>query len=78
MIYKIIPFQANVSSGSSSGTVANQLQVVVDQMSDQGWDYQGMEAISTFVQGSSGCFGIGAKPGHEVSVQVLVFYKKVI
>lgn len=76
MQYKIIPFKASLSKAGTSNNVADQLQQVVDSYTMDGWEYQGMESISTFVAGSSGCFGFGATAGYTTSVQVLVFVQK--
>jgi hypothetical protein len=76
MQYKVIPFKASLSNAGTSNNVANQLQQTIDSQTIDGWEYQGMENISTFVAGSSGCFGFGATSGYTTSVQVLVFVQK--
>jgi hypothetical protein len=76
MQYKVIPFKASLSKTGTSGSVANQLQQTIDSQTIDDWEYQGMESISTFVAGSSGCVGFGATSGYTTSVQVLVFVQK--
>jgi hypothetical protein len=71
--YKVIPFKASVSKTGTSNSVANQLQQTINSQTIDGWEYQGMKSISTFVAGSSGCFGFGSTAGYTTFVQVLVF-----
>jgi len=75
MEYKTIPFNASITSSSSSSDAANQLQSAIDAQVTGGWEFCTLANISTNVAGDSGCFGIGAKPGYNTSVQVLVFRK---
>ena len=73
MRYKVLPFNPSITSVGTSGNVAKQLQEVIDSQVAEGWYYQGMSSISTYVAGTSGCFGLGAQSGHNTSVQVLIF-----
>jgi len=75
MQYKVVPFQSGISRGGSSADVAKQLQQVIDTNIADGWEYVSMESVETQVAGTSGCFGLGAKPPFTVYAQVIVFKK---
>jgi hypothetical protein len=75
MQYKVIPFSASVGRGGNSGSVASQLQNEIESHAADGWQYQRMESVETYVAGSNGCFGIGAQPGTNTFIKVLVFSK---
>jgi len=79
MQYKVIPFVASLDQKkTSSQHVAEQLQSIISQHSQQGWTYARLESVSTWVAADKGCFGIiGAKPGYATSRQVIVFNKEV-
>jgi hypothetical protein len=76
MQYKVIPFASNVKRDGNISDVARQLQTVIDSNTIDGWQYQRMENVVTFVDGTKGCFGFGALPGNNVSFQMLVFVKQ--
>jgi hypothetical protein len=75
MEFKVVPFVAKITQKDSTGQVAEQLQTVINSYSSQGWDYVRMENVETYVDGTNGCFGFGAKPGYVTSYTVLVFKK---
>jgi hypothetical protein len=75
MDIKIVPFTAQISRDSNAASVANQIQSVVDDYKNQGWEYMRMESVQTWVAATSGCFGIGAQPGYNTIFNVLVFRK---
>lgn len=76
MEYKVIPFIASIDSKTgNSNQVASQLENIISHHSNQGWNYVRVESVSTFVQPSAGCFGIGATPGYTKSSQMVVFSK---
>ena len=75
MQYKVVPFKANVNRNNNTGTVASQLQSIIDQHLLQDWEYQRMESVGTAVAPTGGCFGIGAQPGFSTAIQVLIFRK---
>lgn len=76
MSYKVIPFIASVNANSgNSAQVANQLESLINDMSSQGWKYVRVESVTTFVQPTNGCFGLGAKPGYNTNYQMVVFEK---
>jgi len=75
MEYKVIPFVASIDSKKGNSThVANQLEEIIKNHSNQGWNYLRLESVSTFVEPESGCFGSG-KPGYTTSRQMIVFNK---
>ena len=73
MQYKVVPFTANASRNDNTGTVAAQVQSIIDQYISNGWEYQRLETVETFVKPSNGCFGLGAQPGYTLGVQMLIF-----
>jgi hypothetical protein len=75
MEYKVIPFVASIDHKEGSPSVAKQLQEKIDKHTADGWSYIRLEAVTTFVQPDSGCFGLGAKPGYTTANQVIVFRK---
>lgn len=75
MEYKVIPFVASIDSKKGNSTqVANQLEEIIKNHSNQGWNYVRLESVSTFVEPESGCFGSG-KPGYTTARQMIVFSK---
>lgn len=44
-------------------------------MKTEGWEYVDMANVDTYVEDTSGYLGIGAKPGYNASVAVIVFKK---
>ena len=75
-VYKVVSFQASISSTGSGQDVAAALQRAIDQEATSGWEFVQIQELTTFVAGSSGCFGLGATPGTTTSMAVLVFKKK--
>lgn len=75
MEYKVLPFNANLKRNDSADGAARQLQQLIDSQRAEGYEYVGLEEITTNVEGTNGCLGIGAKPGFTASVSVAVFKK---
>ena len=75
-VYKVVSFQASISSTGSGQDVAVALQRAIDQEATSGWEFVQIQELTTFVAGSSGCFGLGATPGTTTSMAVLVFKRK--
>ena len=77
MEYKVVPFVASIDANrGTSEHVAQQLQSLITNFGNQGWNYVWLESVTTFVQPDSGCFGIiGAKPGYTTTRQMIVFQK---
>lgn len=75
MQYKVVPFTASVASKEGSQTAASQLEKLCNDMATEGWEYLQLENVETYVEGSAGCFGIGAKPPVVTSFSMAVFKK---
>ncbi len=75
MNYKVKPFIVKVSSKGSASDVASQVESFISQESSDGWEFVSCGNIDTQIEGSNGCFGIGAKPASSTSIMVLVFKK---
>ena len=74
-MYKVLPFQANISNTGSSKDVAADVQRIIDSEVSTGWEFVQIQELTTFVAGSSGCFGLGATPGTTTSMSLLIFRK---
>lgn len=74
-MYKVLPFQANISNTGSSKDVASDVQRIIDSEVSSGWEFVQIQELTTFVAGSSGCFGLGATPGTTTSMSLLIFKK---
>jgi len=76
MEYKVIPFVPSIDRvKGNSNQVAQQLEDLIKNQSNEGWKYIRLESVTTFIQPDSGCFGLGAKPGYTTSKQMVVFSK---
>ena len=75
-MYKVVSFQASISNTGSGQDVAVALQRAIDQEATSGWEFIQIQELTTFVAGSSGCFGLGATPGTTTSMSVLIFKKQ--
>lgn len=75
MEYKVVPFNAVIGQKDGAAQAAKQLQTLIDTMKSEGWDYVEMANIDTYVEGTNGCLGFGAKPGYGTSVAAVVFKK---
>ena len=69
MQYKVVPFP-------NSKNINQQLQLIIDTEAVNGWNYAGHNYGDYLQPGSSGCFGIGAKPDSIVHVGNVVFSKE--
>lgn len=75
MEYKVVPFNAVIGQKDGASQAASQLQSLIDTMKADGWEYVEMANIDTYVEGTSGCLGFGAKPGYNAAVAAVVFKK---
>lgn len=73
MEYKVVPFNANLSQDDAAHVAVNQLQSLIDVELSDGYEFVSLGNIETSVAPTSGCLGIGAKPGYNTSVAVAVF-----
>ncbi|MET4141208.1 hypothetical protein [Pedobacter sp. UYP1] len=74
MEYKVVPFFATLNQQKeTTKAVADQLENLIKDATNQGWEYVRLESVSTYVQPETGCFGIGGKPGYIASYQMIVF-----
>ncbi|KFF04205.1 hypothetical protein [Flavobacterium reichenbachii] len=76
MEYKVVPFVASIDpKKGNSNHVAEQLEDLIKNFTNRGWEYVRLESVSTFIQPETGCFGLGAKPGYTTTRQMIVFKK---
>lgn len=74
MEHKVIPFIPSiVRNKENSKEVAKQLEEVIDNYTNQGWEYIRLESVQTYIVPDAGCFGLGAKPGYTAYRQMIVF-----
>ncbi|MEL6674562.1 MAG: hypothetical protein AAFR61_20295 [Bacteroidota bacterium] len=72
-VFRVVYISPTTTRNEGGARVAADLENLIQQNVDQGWQYEGVETISTWVQGSKGCFGFGATPGYSNSLQMVVF-----
>ncbi|WP_343692084.1 hypothetical protein [Chitinophaga sp.] len=75
MEFKVVPFMAQITRNDTSSTVAKQMQIIIDNYANQGWEYTRMDSVETHIAADQGCFGVGAKPSFVTTYTVLVFKK---
>ena len=73
MKYKVVPFKASIGNADGASAAASQLESLISAQAESGWDYVRLEQVDTYVAGSSGCFGLGATPGQNTSIAMVVF-----
>jgi hypothetical protein len=74
--YKVVPFQASISTIGRVEDVAEQLHSLISTETAGGWEYVRLETVETYVSGSSGCFGFGAEPPRMTSYTMAVFSRR--
>ena len=76
MEYKVIPFVASIDPAKNSQKqVAEQLEDLIKNQANHGWQYVRLESVTSYVQPTGGCFGLGSTPGGTVHKQMVVFSK---
>ncbi|MCH5716113.1 hypothetical protein [Niabella hibiscisoli] len=58
--YKVVPYVANITTKETTGTVAQKLEILINDFAAQGWAFESVEKFETVVD-DPGCFGINAK-----------------
>jgi len=75
MEYKVVPFLAHITREQKTNDVAEQLQKLINDQSNQGWEYVRLEVVETRIAADLGCFGFGAKPEYNTVFRMVVFKK---
>jgi hypothetical protein len=77
MEYKVVPFVASISHTEKhkASVAATQLEALVTQFSEDGWEYVRLESLETYIEGDNGCFGFGSTPPKTTSISMVVFRK---
>ena len=70
MKYKVIPFVAKITHEGSTAEVSKQLEQLINEYSDQGWNFVRIESVETQVAPNAGCFGLGAKAGFTTTFKM--------
>jgi len=73
--YKVVPFTASVGITEGSQQAAAQLEGLIHQYAQEGWDFVRLERVVTFIAGNNGCFGLGATPARTTSYSMAVLRK---
>ncbi|WP_339714722.1 hypothetical protein [uncultured Kriegella sp.] len=77
MEYKVLPFITSINPNKgTTNHVAEQLGEILAEHSRMGWEYVRLENVSSFVQPTNGCFGMGSTPGYYTTRQIIIFSKK--
>ena len=74
--YSVVPFTANIQQQQGSREAASQLQAAINSQAQQGWDFVRLESVETYVQGDSGCLGIGATPAAMQHYKIIVLRRR--
>ncbi|NVK64164.1 MAG: hypothetical protein HWE22_06225 [Flavobacteriales bacterium] len=69
MKYKIVDFPPCANAKT-------ELKSIIDREAVDGYEYAGHQYSDKMQPGSSGCFGIGARPATTVHIGMVVFKKK--
>lgn len=72
--YKVVPYVANITTKDTTTTVAGKLEILINDFSSQGWNFESIEKFETSVD-DPGCFGVGAKTTTNF-FQLVVFSKE--
>lgn len=72
--YKVVPYVANITVKETTGSVAQKLEVLINDFASQGWTFESVEKFETIVD-DPGCFGINAKTSTSF-FQLVVFSKE--
>lgn len=76
MNYKVVPLVASVDPKKrTSNDAAQQLEDLINKYAAEGWKYERLESLTTYVNPQSGCFGLQSKPGYTTARQLVVFSK---
>lgn len=75
MEYKVIGFNPGTTREDPVGAASAEFEKMILFMSNQGWEYVEMAHYDTWVPGTAGCFGIGAKAPYPKSISMAVFCK---
>lgn len=73
MEYISVPFIGAIHRHEGRNKVAQQLQLTINQMAEEGWVFVRVETIGGYVAATSGCFGLGAEPGYPISTAIVIF-----
>jgi len=74
--FKVVPFVAAIDhKKGTTQDVATQLQTIITKYTEQGYQYVSVENVTTWTHPNTGCFGIGAVPGHTSFNQMVIFKK---
>lgn len=73
---KVIPFNPVIKTKQSAEKVSTDLEQLISEHAVDGWEFYNFYTSETLRAGSSGCFGIGAKPSYSVNIGFVVFKRK--
>lgn len=73
--YKVVPYVANITTKDTTSTVAEKLEILINDFASQGWTFESIEKFETKVK-DPGCFGVNAKDITHL-IQLVVFSKTI-
>ncbi len=71
--YKVVPYVANITTKETTTTVAQKLEILINDFATQGWTFESVEKFETIVD-DPGCFGFNAKTTTNF-FQMVIFSK---
>ncbi len=71
--YRAVPFEPEINRERPSASAATTLQDLINQATESGWEFVGIENHSTIVPGTIGCFGLGAMSPYPKTMSIAVF-----
>lgn len=74
--YRVVYINPTIARNEGGDRVASQLEILIQQNVNDGWEFVSVESLSTWVAGTNGCFGINAQPGYTNNLQMVVFSQK--
>jgi len=72
MEVKVVPFVPVVTNVNPANAAANELQSLINQMLEEGWEFVNLSSMQTSIK-QIGCNSSGSGP--VVNIQLLIFKK---
>jgi len=74
---KVISFNPVIRGKQSAEKVPADIEKLINENAVDGWEFYNFYTSETLIAGSSGCFGLGAKPSYSINVGFVVFKRNV-
>lgn len=73
MEYLVRSINAARNHNSDRSEFTRQLQIMINEHAEEGWELHGVEQVSTWVKGNSACFN--QKQGYFETINLVIFKK---